>query len=293
MTTPVYIKFDAHDQLLLSGVCRQLGIITYHPSAEPWRGGRKSAEHQPTKPTEENVNVPRITIRLISSLRILPQKGVVIPVHVDKVTRDSSSVPLAFEADRTLYDSSKIHVQDSIICSDDNGIAYLLVENTGGYTTVLDEGVGIGTVSPAELCEVKYERQREKAYVNAIWTSEKREDRKKKLMELIKLEASDVCGNNKAELLNMISRYHEAFSLTEDERGETDLVQLEINTGQAEPKRTPLRRMPFAVREEVARQVKMLLDTRVITPSESPWSSPVVLMRKRTDPITSVWITET
>ncbi|KAL5515979.1 hypothetical protein EMCRGX_G001235 [Ephydatia muelleri] len=56
---------------------------------------------------------------------------------------------------------------------------------------------------------------------------------------------------------------------------------MEINTGQAEPKRTPLRRMPFAVREEVARQVKKLLDTRVITPSESPWSSPVVLVRKK------------
>ena len=100
-------------------------------------------------------------------------------------------------------------------------------------------------------------------------------------MELIKLEASDVCENNKAELLNTISRYHEAFSLTEDERGETDLVQLEINTGQAEPKRTPLRRMPFTVREEVARQVKKLLETRVITPSESPWSSTVVLVRKK------------
>ena len=31
MRTPVYIKMDAADQLLLSeGVCRQLGIVTYH-----------------------------------------------------------------------------------------------------------------------------------------------------------------------------------------------------------------------------------------------------------------------
>ena len=31
--TPVYIKMDSSDQLLLSeGVCRQLGIISYHPS---------------------------------------------------------------------------------------------------------------------------------------------------------------------------------------------------------------------------------------------------------------------
>lgn len=33
MLTPVYLKMDAHDSLLLSeGVCRQLGIISYHPT---------------------------------------------------------------------------------------------------------------------------------------------------------------------------------------------------------------------------------------------------------------------
>ena len=39
--------------------------------------------------------------------------------------------------------------------------------------------------------------------------NQRREGRQeeKKLMELIKLEASDVCENNKAELLNMITRY--------------------------------------------------------------------------------------
>ena len=31
--TPVYVKMDSPEQLLLSeGVCRQLGIVSYHPS---------------------------------------------------------------------------------------------------------------------------------------------------------------------------------------------------------------------------------------------------------------------
>jgi hypothetical protein len=47
MTTPIYLKMDAHDQLLLSeGVCRQLGIISYHPNVEIWRGGRKQPPQQ-------------------------------------------------------------------------------------------------------------------------------------------------------------------------------------------------------------------------------------------------------
>ena len=39
--------------------------------------------------------------------------------------------------------------------------------------------------------------------------------------------------------------------------------------------------MPFAVREQVSRQLCTMQETGVIQPSRSPWSSPVVLVRKR------------
>ena len=36
MKTPVYVNMDAKEQLLLSeGVCRQLGIVTYHGAVSP------------------------------------------------------------------------------------------------------------------------------------------------------------------------------------------------------------------------------------------------------------------
>lgn len=36
LCTPIYIKMDAHDQLLLAeGVCSQLGIIEYHKNVQP------------------------------------------------------------------------------------------------------------------------------------------------------------------------------------------------------------------------------------------------------------------
>ena len=48
MRTPVYVKMDAPDQLLLSeGVCRQLGIISYHPSVVQLKGGNKPANSDP------------------------------------------------------------------------------------------------------------------------------------------------------------------------------------------------------------------------------------------------------
>jgi len=58
-------------------------------------------------------------------------------------------------------------------------------------------------------------------------------------------------------------------------------VVMEIDTGGAIPKKQPPRRMPFAVRQEVAKQLKSMQQKGVIQPSRSPWSSPVVMVRKK------------
>ena len=39
--------------------------------------------------------------------------------------------------------------------------------------------------------------------------------------------------------------------------------------------------MPFAVREEVAQQLKDMQRNGVAQPSSSPWASPVVMVRKK------------
>ena len=47
MKTSVYIKMDAYDQLLLSeGVCRQLGIISYHSDVYPGKQKQRMTTRQ-------------------------------------------------------------------------------------------------------------------------------------------------------------------------------------------------------------------------------------------------------
>jgi hypothetical protein len=58
-------------------------------------------------------------------------------------------------------------------------------------------------------------------------------------------------------------------------------MEMYIDTGDAEPRKCSPRRMPFAVREEVARQLDHMQVSGVIQPSTSPWSSPVVMVRKK------------
>ena len=79
----------------------------------------------------------------------------------------------------------------------------------------------------------------------------------------------------------MLMDHHEAFSLEDDEHGETDLVQLEIDTGDAQPRRQRPRRLPIAAKQEVARQIQSMQEAGVIQPSNSPWVSPIVLVHKK------------
>ena len=82
-------------------------------------------------------------------------------------------------------------------------------------------------------------------------------------------------------LEKIMFEYHDVFSLEEDERGETDMIEFEINTGDELPRKQAARRIPYAARQEVAEQLERMQKIGVIKPSKSPWSSPVVLVRKR------------
>ena len=84
-----------------------------------------------------------------------------------------------------------------------------------------------------------------------------------------------------AEFETFLGQYHDVFSLEDGERRETNLTEMVIETGDSPPQRVPARRMPLAVRREVAKQLKDMQRAGVIRPSASPWSSPVVMVRKK------------
>ena len=55
---------------------------------------------------------------------------------------------------------------------------------------------------------------------------------------------------------------------------------MKIDTGDAIPKCQPVRRKLFA-RQEIAKQLRDMQEQQVITPSDGPWASPVVLVQKK------------
>ena len=70
------------------------------------------------------------------------------------------------------------------------------------------------------------------------------------------------------------------FSRGEDDLGSTPLLEHAIEN-HGPPLRQPYRRQNPTVRREEMAQVQQMLSSKVIRPSNSPWSSPVMMVQKK------------
>ena len=82
------------------------------------------------------------------------------------------------------------------------------------------------------------------------------------------------------QLNELFREYQDVFSQGEDDLGNTPLLEHAIET-HGPPLRQPYRRQNPAVRREEMTQVQQMLSSNVIRPSNSPWASPVVMVRKK------------
>ena len=106
------------------------------------------------------------------------------------------------------------------------------------------------------------------------------EPREARLLTTIQIEES-LSKREQEQLQNLVLEFADIFALDESELSSTDLVTHVIDTGDTVPVKQHPRRIPFALRDRVDQLVKEMLDQGVVTPSKSPWASPVVLVAKK------------
>ena len=85
----------------------------------------------------------------------------------------------------------------------------------------------------------------------------------------------------KEQFFLLLLEYADVFSFRSIDLGRTSLLQHRINTGTENPIHVPPRRIPQARKEEVHRLLHDMLKNGNVEPSEGPWSSPIVLAKKK------------
>jgi hypothetical protein len=261
-----------------SGVCRQLGIVSYHPLVGT---DRNQAEHK------EQSGVPMVRVKLVRSVRIPPRQSVLAPVQLEQ-----GGGCVLMEASGQL---ESVDFASSLVNISKGSTAQVMLTNSSGFTQKLEDGEWIGRAIEVEVIghdpstgggPPLSEAAPEASDLVSESTPERvlrvgslsAEERKYQMLAEV---GPTLSWQERSKLHALLLDNHEVFAVEDGERGETDVVEMQIDTGDHPPKRQAARRVPFAARQEIAKQLHKMQDQGVIEPSYSPWASPVVLVRKK------------
>ena len=104
--------------------------------------------------------------------------------------------------------------------------------------------------------------------------------RRQTLNKMVESCASDLTEVEKERFLQLLLEYADIFA-EDGELGRTDKIKHNIDTGNAQPIRQPVRRLPVCHKGGLKSLLNEMEEKEVIRPSHSPWASPIVLVCKK------------
>ena len=93
--------------------------------------------------------------------------------------------------------------------------------------------------------------------------------------------STELSAPESSQLCDLLIQYGDVFSNGQEDLGKNNVVAHKINTETAIPMKQPPRRLPLALRGEAKKIEEIMLQQGTIEPSTSPWTSPVVLVKKK------------
>ena len=101
------------------------------------------------------------------------------------------------------------------------------------------------------------------------------------LKELYERSCAGLSPCERERVATLLSKHLSSFAMSQSDLGRTSIVQHAIDTGNAVPMKQRPRRPPRAFAGEEEEIIASQLEAGIIRESTSPWSSPLVYVRKR------------
>ncbi|UYV72818.1 hypothetical protein LAZ67_10000882 [Cordylochernes scorpioides] len=157
----------------------------------------------------------------------------------------------------------------------------LWVVNSSTTAQIVPKGMCLGKIQRVEennLTAISECSESNKEVKNANHASHADKSDFKFLQNLI---SDDLSEEQQSQILSILKRYDKIFDKNNESVKQTSLAKHKIETGNHQPiKHRPYRVSPTE-RQAIQTEVDKMLDAGIIRHSESPWSSPVILVKKK------------
>ena len=231
-------------------------------------------EEVPLQKSTTSPGRPCCRVKLVEKVHLAPLSESVVPVRVDQGGANYRVGLL--EQDEALTPFDGLLVGRTLVDLESDRIP-LRMMNLSHQRITLPKGTEVAHCDVISAI-VPAEGETTDKSIGHVQRVEMREVLPTHLKELYDRSIAGLLEAQHPEVHQLLCSYSDVFSTG---HGCTDLVKHHIHTGQAVPVRQPPRRLPLAKREEAERAVREMQERDVIEPSASPWSSPIVLVRKK------------
>ena len=169
--------------------------------------------------------------------------------------------------------SGRYGIISSCVTADEDERIPITIVNLSNERMVVKRNTRLCTISAVEIEE---NRAANTIDISSIASSES-SWRPSEMMSLG--EDAKIDESQKEELRRLLDRFADVFSKNDEDIGNTDFIH-EIKIEGSQPALPRAYQIPYAKREIVEEQVNKMLKMGVISPSESQFSSPIVLVKK-------------
>ena len=158
------------------------------------------------------------------------------------------------------------------------GAVPLCIFNPGEEAIMVSKGVTIATM------EQLVEEPKTMTCVSSVTAARKPEaslQDQSLLWDMVMKVGKNISMAEKEQLYLVLLEFVDVFSPQPGEHGHTTVLQHRIDTGISPPILQHPRRIPQSRTEEVRQLIDDMLKKDIIQHSSSPWSSPIVLVKKK------------
>ena len=149
-------------------------------------------------------------------------------------------------------------------CSD--GFIPVIFRNNSRFREIIKKGTHLGTMETVTVNQIQEQKE--------ITGS-------KKASELMDFSRSELSTDELFRIKALIDKYDHVFSKNEHDLGYCDTNGFKIDTGTAAPIKSRAYRIPYAQQHKINALISDMLKHKIISKSNSPWASPIVLIKKK------------
>jgi len=244
-------------------------------------------EHFPfSKP---NIPIPKPVdpVPILNKLTRVSQRTVLAPLSYTKVSLLAKGVngSVILKPRKEIENTMHLLIGNCILDME-NGRGDIYVCNPTKRRVTLNSHTFIGTLDTHNredvVCDMDDLCSESKHILASISANGNKKDDTEELLKLLDF-GEKLTQAEKYKLAELVRQFSDVFAYRKGDRGSTSLVKHTIEIDNCRPIKQRAYRQAFVERQKTTKIIDELIKDGIVEPSSSPWSSPVVLVKKKDD----------